>query len=126
MKGIRAEMMPFLLMTSPSDVRNLTHLPLQPGKKMFRSFLLAGGFFPIDFSDLTLVEVEENVRFLERSPMGSMKFWQHERIIIPKNGYVILEDHLQFQPRFATAAIKWITQKFFEHRHRQLRKHFNK
>jgi hypothetical protein len=37
----------------------------------------------VDRSDLTFLELEPGRRFLEQSPMLSMKLWRHERIVEP-------------------------------------------
>jgi len=41
---------------------------------------------PIDYDDLTFIELEPVRRFLERSPMLSQREWQHERVIEAAGG----------------------------------------
>ncbi len=86
------------------------------------------GLIPIDYPDITLLELEEQHSFVEQSPMKSMKLWRHERSIKlhhSKPDTVILVDKLTFQPRRARILVKKFIEVVFTHRHRVLRKHFN-
>jgi hypothetical protein len=47
-------------------------------QRAFRSWIFALGVVPIDYDDLTFVELEWGRRFLERSPMLTQREWQHE------------------------------------------------
>lgn len=123
--GITQETMPFLRMTFPKGTVSLTQATVQPGKRLCRSYLLFLGFIPFDYSDLTLMKIEPLVGFIEQSPMGTMKFWQHIRTIrVLDNKSVILKDELTFQPRIFGTVVCWITKYFFQHRHKILRKKF--
>lgn len=123
--GIREEMMPILVMKTPKGVRTLADVPFVPGKVMFRCVHLYGGFLPLDYSDLTLVEFEPERHFLERSPMLSMKSWQHRREILDVPGrpdVLTLRDTLTFEPRLAPGLTAWFVTRFFRHRHASLRR----
>jgi ligand-binding SRPBCC domain-containing protein len=121
--GISREMMPYMRMSKPSDVHSLRDIPFQPGKRLFRSWIFLYGFIPFDFSDLTLMSVDEGVGFVEQSPMGSMRLWRHERRITPNIEGCVITDSLEFEPRFFGALAYRIVRSFFQHRHRQLRKY---
>lgn len=124
-EGIREEMMPFLVMKTPKGVRSLADIPFEPGKAMFRALHLYGGFLPLDYSDLTLVEMQPGHHFLERSPMLSMKSWQHRREILDVPGradHQVLRDTLTFEPRLAAGLAAWFVARFFRHRHAMLRR----
>jgi len=54
---------------------------------------------PIDYDDLTFIELEPVRRFLERSPMLSQREWQHERVIEAAEGGSIVTDRVRFLPR---------------------------
>lgn len=123
LEGISAEIWPFFRMTVPKHVRHITDLDVKPGAPLFRSYIFLFGFIPIDYSDLTLVEIEQGRGFVEESPMGSMKRWRHERRIVdcPTDpSAVLLIDRLTFQPRWARIAVGWFIRRVFEHRHRVL------
>ena len=115
--------MPFFRMTTPAGVRSLTDLNFVSGKKLFRSRIFFGGLLPLDYSDLTLVELKLHEGFKECSPMFSMHSWQHERWIqsSSQDGCVDLIDTLTFEPRFLRAVTGWFVNRIFVHRHAVLR-----
>jgi ligand-binding SRPBCC domain-containing protein len=122
-RGISAEMWPYFRMTVPPGVRSLEDLTVQPGKRLFRSRVFLFGFLPIDYSELTLLEVTPLDGFIEQSPMGSMNLWRHERRVRPNPaGGVILSDHLTFEPRWARGVVAWFIRRVFQHRHAVLRR----
>ena len=125
--GIRTEMHPILRMTVPKKICQLTEGEVKLGAPLFRSFILLFGLLPIDYSDLTLIQLDHGCGFVEQSPMASMALWRHERRI----GHdptvldaVILMDRLTFCPRGAGSLVGWFVKRFFEHRHAVLRRHF--
>jgi ligand-binding SRPBCC domain-containing protein len=123
-KGIRAEMWPFFLMTAPKGVQSLDDVQIAPGKRMFRSYVFLFGFLPIDYSDMTLLELKSGQGFIEQSPMGSMKLWRHERKIVPCSSdasAILLVDRLTFQPRMAKRLVDWFIRRVFIHRHEVLK-----
>jgi ligand-binding SRPBCC domain-containing protein len=124
--GIADEMFPLLRMTFPRGMRALPSDTFVPGQRLCRSWLLLCGVLPVDWSDLTLVELEPGRRFLERSPMLSMAFWQHERSVAPASGGTVVVDRLTFQPRrwLPRALVRAYVALFFRHRHARLRRRF--
>ena len=119
--GINAELWPFLKMSAPAKFSKLDGSAITLGRPIFRSWILLFGVLPIDRSDLTVVEMEEGRRFVERSPMRSMRLWQHERIIEPDGvGAVRVTDHLTFEPRLAGRLVAWFVDRLFRNRHRVL------
>lgn len=126
LEGIAAEMRPLLRMTAPAGLRSLTDVPLTLGVPLFRSYLLLFRVLPVDYSDLTLTQLEPGRGFVEQSHMGSMKQWRHVRQIRPgpDSASVMLVDELTFVPRVASTLTRWGGQAFFRHRHRVLRRHF--
>ena len=91
---------------------------------MFRSYIFLFGFLPIDYSDMTLLELNAGGGFVEQSPMGSMKLWRHERQIVPcpsDPGAILLVDQLTFSPRMAKHLVRWFIRHVFIHRHKVLR-----
>lgn len=125
-QGIAAEMAPWFRMTTPRHVRSLTDLDIRPGERLFRSHILLFGILPVDYSDLTLLKLREGRGFIEQSPMGSMKSWRHERLIIPGGAAepeaVVLIDQITFEPRFCNRLTHSLVRRFFAHRHAVLRK----
>jgi hypothetical protein len=123
--GIDDEMAPLLRMTFPRGMRALPAKGFVPGQRLCRSWLLLLRVLPIDRSDLTLVELEPGRRFLERSPMLSMAFWQHERIVAPSQQGTRVVDNLVFQPRLLPRVLaRASVGLFFRHRHARLRRRF--
>jgi ligand-binding SRPBCC domain-containing protein len=126
-EGVNDELRPWLRMTVPRGWRGATLDDLPLGRRVGRSWVLLGGVVPVDYDDLTLVEVEPGRRFLERSPMGSMRSWQHERVVRPAgDGACELTDRLRFEPRLpGTARLsRAIVERLFAHRHRRLLRRF--
>jgi hypothetical protein len=123
-EGISAEMRPFFRMTVPKGVRSLNDVKIEPGVRMFRSYVFLFGVLPVDYSDMTLVELDPGWGFVEQSPMGSMKLWRHERRIAPcpsDPSAVLLVDQLTFRPRIAQRFVGWFISQVFTHRHKVLR-----
>ncbi len=74
-----------------------------------------------DRADLTLIELDEGRRFLEQSPMFSMRLWRHERTIEPSGNGRAITDRLEVQPRFAAGVVRWFISKVFTNRHKVMR-----
>jgi hypothetical protein len=123
--GIADEMSPLMRMTFPRGMQALPADGVVPGQKLCRSWLLLLRVLPVDWSDLTLVELEPGRRFLERSPMLSMAFWQHERIVAPSAQGARVVDNLTFRPRLLPRVLaRASVALFFRHRHARLRRRF--
>jgi hypothetical protein len=128
LEGVNHELGPLLRMTVPSGLRGATIADLEPGVPAGRSWVLLGGVIPVDYDDLCLAEIEPPHRFLERSRMGSMSFWEHERTIEEAGtSACVVTDSLRFTLRGPLAAIpgvaglsRRIVTALFGHRHRRL------
>jgi len=120
--GIQEEMSPIMRMTVPKTATDLAGTDFEPGKRLFRSWVLLFGILPIDRSDLTLLSVVPGKCLVKESPMLSMKLWRHERSIAPVDGRTRLTDRLTFEPRFATPLTAWFIRNVFQHRHGVLRR----
>ncbi len=123
MKGISRELAPILRMTAPRGVTDISTVQIQPGRPLFRSWVLLLGILPIDRSDLTLLTLEPGKGFVEQSPMLTMKVWRHERHLEPSAGGTLLTDKLTFPPRLARSVTRWFIGTVFNHRHAVLRRH---
>ena len=126
-EGVNHELGPWLRMTVPRAARDLRLDDVQLGRPVGRSWLLLAGVLPVDFDAVTLVERGPGFRFLERSPMGSMRFWQHERVVEPDGpGACRVTDRLEFEPRLPAARrlAAGIVARLFAHRHRRLARWF--
>ena len=127
-EGISAEMWPYFRMTTPKGICSLTDLEVNLGDRLFRSYVFLFGVLPIDYSDMTLIELDPGQGFIEQSPMGSMTLWRHERRLTPfpsEKGTILLVDQLTFQPRFASRFVGWFIKRVFVNRHKVLRAHFS-
>ena len=123
-RGVDAEMGPILKLEFP---KGLEHIPRDGsglGKPLGNCKFLLFGFLPVDLSRLTFVEVEPGRRFVEQSPLLSMKEWRHERVIAPAPDGTHVVDTLEFTPRFGTRLVTWFISKFFQHRHKVLLEHY--
>jgi ligand-binding SRPBCC domain-containing protein len=126
-EGVNHELGPWVRMTIPRAARGKSLVDLEPGRRIGRSWVLLLGVIPFDFDDITLVEVGPGRRFLERSPMGSMRFWQHERLVEERDDRACaVTDRLTFAPRVPGSGrlVRAIVERLFAHRHRRLRAYF--
>jgi hypothetical protein len=123
MEGVNHELGPWIRMSVPRAARGMTLEEVPLGRRVGRSWLLLGHVLPFDYDDVTLVERGPGRRFLERSPMGSMRFWQHERVVEARgDGACTVTDHLTFAPRVPGSGrlVRAIVTRLFAHRHRRL------
>jgi ligand-binding SRPBCC domain-containing protein len=126
MRGVNRELFPLARMTHPREIVSLDAASVPLGRRIFRSWILAGGLVPIDYDDVTFIELEPGRRFLERSPMLSQRQWQHERVVEPLDGGSIVTDRVRFVPRVAALAPLFLLvfRLAFRLRHRNLRRLF--
>ncbi|MFN7954481.1 MAG: hypothetical protein U0610_22335 [bacterium] len=126
LEGVNFELMPLCRMTYPAHARELTPATVPLGQRLFRSWVLLGGVLPVDYDDLTLVELEPGRRFLERSALATQRSWEHERTLTPIAGGCRIVDRLCFVPRFPwmLGASRAVVGFLFAHRHRRLRARF--
>lgn len=126
-EGVNHELGPWMRMTVPRAARGKSLVDVEPGVRLGRSWVLFLGVVPFDYDDITLVEIGPGRRFLERSPMGSMRFWQHERLVEERgDGACAVTDRLTFAPRVpgTDRLVRAIVERIFAHRHRRLRARF--
>lgn len=123
--GINSEFKPVLKMSFPANLNDITK-SWQPGKKLFRSWLLLAGFLPIEYDDVSLIEVIPGQKFYERSSLMSQKIWEHERSLSPLLNGCEITDTIRFSPRIERLGFIYLAIfKFvFNWRHRNLRKQF--
>jgi len=70
-------------MTFPVEFAILTPAMVLKDRPAFRSWILLFGLIPVDFDDITLVELEPGRGFHERSRLLTMREWHHRRNLIP-------------------------------------------
>ncbi len=68
LQGISEEMRPYFRMTAPAGVTSINDIAVEPGKPLFRSRVFLFCILPIDYSDITLVEINKGSGFIEQSP----------------------------------------------------------
>lgn len=126
MEGVNDEFFPFLRMSSPRQAKGLSIADAPLGERIFRSWILAFGLVPIDYDDITLVEVEQGRRFLEHSQMLTQRVWQHERILEPAAERATrLTDRIEFEPKLPGGRrLAPVFRLLFRYRHRRLRRRF--
>ncbi|MGH2807549.1 MAG: hypothetical protein ACRDKT_09750 [Actinomycetota bacterium] len=129
--GINSELWPWLRMTLPRGVDDISIDNVPLGETIGRSWILLFGLVPVDYDDLKLEELEEGRRFLERSKTSTMRVWQHERRFIDRGSGCIVEDRLAFAPKWLLALVPGIetvtgaiVAAIFRHRHRRLKRLF--
>lgn len=99
-RGVNREFFPFLRMSAPAGADTIDERSVRLGERLFRSWILLFGVLPVDYDDLTIVELEPGRRFLERSPMLTQRLWTHERTIDRRDdGGATLTDRVRFEPK---------------------------
>jgi ligand-binding SRPBCC domain-containing protein len=121
-RGTSAEMRPILKVTFPHGMSHIPEGGDSLGKPLCNCKFLLFGLIPIDLSRLTFTEVEPGKRFVEQSPLLSMKRWRHERVLTPAGSGTRVIDKLEFTPRFAASVVAWFTARLFRHRHAVLQR----
>jgi len=125
-QGVARELSPWFRMTFPRGIEDLTPPNVELGKRSFRSWMLLFGVVPVDFDDVTFVEIEPGRRFVERSTMASQRVWLHERIVEPCDEGTLITDRLEWEGRLPGAELVFaaVVPQLFAWRHRQLKRNF--
>jgi len=125
-EGINDEFWPWLTMSMPAAAADLSIDTLELGKPVGRSWIRLFGVLPVDYDDLTIVEVDPGRRFLEQSRLFSAPQWQHERTVEPVDAFGSrVTDRLTFTPRRGFGLLgPRIIRLIFWYRHRRLRRFF--
>jgi ligand-binding SRPBCC domain-containing protein len=120
--GVNRELRPVLRMIFPPGITDLT-ASWEPGRCLFRSWLLLGCLLPIEYDDVVFEEVESGRRFLERSALLTQRVWEHERIIEGASPGCRVTDRVRFVPRLPclTKLYGLVFHAVFRWRHRSLR-----
>lgn len=122
-EGIDHELRPWLSMTLPRGAAGLDVHTLPVGVPLGKAWIRLLGVLPVDYDDLTVVELDPGRRFHEVSRMLSARRWEHERTLTPgPDGSTHVHDRLTVEPRLALAAplVGRLVRALFEHRHRRL------
>lgn len=124
--GVNDELWPVFRMTAPARLRQDGLGAVEVGRRICRSFVLLGGVLPIDWDDITLVELDPPAGFRERSSMLSQRVWEHERTLEQTADGCVLTDRIGYLPRVAVpdAALRALFSRVFRHRHRRLQRRF--
>ena len=110
-----------LVAPEPSRVEQLDPESVELDKKIGRSWILLFGLLPFDYDDITLVRLEPEHGFLERSRMLSQRVWEHDRTIEPSGeGGCTITDRVSWQPRLGLPGrpLRPVIAWFFRHRHK--------
>ena len=132
-EGINFELMPVMRMTVPAQLKAKAIGEMALRQKIGRSWFFLLGLIPIDYDDITIAELEDGRRFLERSTMMSMSAWEHERTLVDRDGGCEVSDRITFKMRpplgwvpGAHAVIGTLLRWLFGHRHRRLARWFER
>jgi len=125
-EGINDEFAGLFRMTAPRAVREAGLGAVTVGERICRSWILLFGVLPVDYDDITLVELDPPHGFLERSTMLSMGAWEHRRTIEPAGAGCVVTDAIRYRPRLPIpdALLRPLYAFVFRLRHRRLRRHF--
>lgn len=128
MAGVNAELAPWVRMTHPSHLTDLSSGPVPLGEVAFRSWLLALGVVPFDRHALRLVELDDRGDaggFVEESSSWLQRRWRHERTVAPSGEGCSVRDRLVVEPRLPLSGpSRRVVGALFRHRHRRLADRF--
>ena len=126
MEGVNHELAPLFRMTHPAGVDRIDESLGELGTPVFRSWVLLFGLIPVDYDRITIVRLDEGRGFLERSPLGTQRLWEHERRIQPAEAGCVVVDRVLHEPRLVLGARRQsaLLRQLFRHRHRRLRARF--
>jgi ligand-binding SRPBCC domain-containing protein len=125
--GVNRELWPLARMTYPAAMKRLTPETVPLGRVAFRSWILLLGIVPVDFDDITLMELEPGRGFYEVSRLLTMREWRHRRTLTATADGCIVRDEIAFEPRWrwTGAVLAWVYRLAFRLRHRNLRRLFS-
>lgn len=125
MRGVNAELGPWISMTAPPDAAAMRIDEAPTGQPLFSSWVLVRGVVPIDRHHFVLAEVDPGRGFVETSTSWSERRWEHRRRVEDRGeGACTLTDRLTFTPRVAGPLVARVVAAIFRHRHRVLRARF--
>jgi len=127
MPGVNAELAPWLHMSTPPRAAGLRIEDARTSEPLFSSWLLLGGWLPVDRHHLQLAEIARGRGFVEQSTSWSQRRWEHRRTVEPRgDAACTVSDRLTFVPRVAPAGplLVRVVGALFRHRHRRLRARF--
>lgn len=98
MTGVNRELFPMAQMTVPGEFKDLHLSQATTGRPLFRSWILFLGLIPIDYDEITIVEIFPGGGFQERSKMATNRIWAHKRTIVQEQAFCRITDEVEFQP----------------------------
>lgn len=131
--GIRDELAPWVGMSMPPGLKGRTIADADDlvGRPLGRAWLLLLRVLPVDYDDMTLVDVDPGRSFHERSSMLTLRSWEHLRSLEPDGDGTRLTDELRATLRRPLAAVpgahgvvRALVTALFGHRHRRLVRRF--
>lgn len=127
-EGIQAELRPIAAIAFPEGWAGLDATCINDERPLFRCRLLLFGVIPVDLHDFGFPMIEPGHGFVERSSSLMHRTWVHERALSPAQGGTELTDRVYYQCRVPPLGplMQPILRAVFRHRHRQLRRFFNR
>jgi ligand-binding SRPBCC domain-containing protein len=125
-EGVNRELAPLLRMTYPPRMARMTPESFPLGKAAFRSWILLLGCIPVEYDDITLVELAPGQHFSEVSRLLMMREWRHRRTVTPEGPGCVIQDEIAMTPRWERTGpvLHGVYRAVFEQRHRYLRRRF--
>lgn len=121
--GVAHEFGPLLTMRFPAAFAEASIADVPTGRSAGRAWILLAGVLPLEFDDLTILEVSAPRFFRERSRLGSCRVWEHRRDLEAlTDGTTRVTDTLRAVPRalLPRPVVRAVVGALFTHRHRRL------
>jgi len=121
--GVAHEFGPLLTMRFPAALVGTSIADVPTGRPVGRAWILLAGVIPLEFDDLTILEVSPPRYFRERSRLGSCRVWEHHRDLEAlTDGTTRVTDTLRAVPRalLPGPVVRAVVGALFTHRHRRL------
>jgi ligand-binding SRPBCC domain-containing protein len=124
-EGVNAELHPWFRMTFPPRFSRIEDIPAD-GQHHFTSTILLLGILPFDRHRFSLLGLDENHFFDERSSNFTVSVWKHKRMLEAEDGGVRVTDSCAFTPRISLMGkpLLAVYGAIFRRRHRRLAAYF--
>jgi hypothetical protein len=126
MPGVNAELAPLLRMSWPRRLGDGSLEGSATGQPLFTSCFLLFGILPVDLYRVRFEEISPGAGFHEGSTSLLFESWVHRRSLRPCAGGCVVEDRIEFVPRFRLLApvLERVGRRMFAQRHGRLRRLF--
>ena len=125
-QSVNSELWPLVRMTAPSTWDNIPLANWPVRARLFNSWILLIGIFPVDLHFFYLDQVDPDRGFSESSTSLVNRRWDHTREVIPSAAGCWVRDTIRYENRLPVLGYLLLPfyRLVFWNRHRRLKRHF--